>query len=293
MDKIIKFSIVIPTFNRAGLLKQCIDSIIAQTYQVWEAIIVDNYSTDNTEQLVKSYNDERIIYIKNHNYGIISISRNKAIDMSTGTWICFLDSDDSWLPNKLEELHRYVNKYDLVYHGYQSKQKQFILQRTKNYFYRIKENTVNYVIQRGNPLCPSCVGLSRDLLGDTRFDESKDLKAVEDYDFFLQILAKKPRIKYVKKALTKYDMNGCSHSEDVIENDYKILNKWKGIITEEEMSEALLIVENRRAWYYRSIKDYSKARNHFRNVMNSKIPQKKKNAFIEYLKTYILQLLKM
>lgn len=293
MTNTIKFSIVIPTYNRAVLLNQCLKSIIAQTYNNWEAIIVDNFSVDNTEQIVNSFNDSRIKFVKNHNHGIISVSRNKAIEMSIGNWICFLDSDDSWLPNKLAELHKYVNKYDLVYHGYQINQKQFLLQRTRNYFYRIKENTVNYVIQRGNPLCPSCVGLSRDLLGDTRFDESKDLKAVEDYDFFLQILAKRPRIKYIKKALTKYDMNGCSHGEDVIGNDYKILNKWKGIISEEEMSEALLIIENRRAWYYRSIKDYPKARKHFRNVMNSIIPQKKINAFIEYLKTYILQLLKM
>ena len=60
------FSIVIPTYNRGNLIGRCIDSIISQTYTNWEAIIVDNYSEDNTEEIVMSYNDERIRFIKNH-----------------------------------------------------------------------------------------------------------------------------------------------------------------------------------------------------------------------------------
>ena len=68
----ILFSIVIPTYNRANLIKRCIESVINQTYQNWEAIIVDNYSEDNTEEIVSSFNDERIRFYKNHNYGVIA-----------------------------------------------------------------------------------------------------------------------------------------------------------------------------------------------------------------------------
>lgn len=60
----ILFSIVIPTYNRANLIKRCIESVINQTYQNWEAIIVDNYSEDNTEEIVSSFNDERIRFYK-------------------------------------------------------------------------------------------------------------------------------------------------------------------------------------------------------------------------------------
>ena len=102
------FSIVIPTYNRGNLIGRCIDSIIAQTYTNWEAIIVDNYSDDNTEEVVLSYKDDRIRFIKNHNYGVIAVSRNKALDMAKGDWICFLDSDDAWFPNKLQEIKNYL-----------------------------------------------------------------------------------------------------------------------------------------------------------------------------------------
>ena len=61
------FSIVIPTYNRGDLIGRCLDSIISQTYTNWEAIIVDNFSEDNTEQVVLSYQDDRIRFIKNHN----------------------------------------------------------------------------------------------------------------------------------------------------------------------------------------------------------------------------------
>ena len=70
------FSIVIPTYNRATLIRRCLDSVIVQTYTNWEAIIVDNFSEDNTEEIVLSYKDDRIKFIKNHNYGVISVSRN-------------------------------------------------------------------------------------------------------------------------------------------------------------------------------------------------------------------------
>lgn len=110
----ILFSIVIPTYNRANLIKRCIESVINQTYQNWEAIIVDNYSEDNTEEIVSSFNDERIRFYKNHNYGVISVSRNFALDNSNGHWICFLDSDDSLgHPISWNKFLPYLNHFDI------------------------------------------------------------------------------------------------------------------------------------------------------------------------------------
>ena len=287
------FSIVIPTYNRAELLKRCLDSVVAQTFTDWEAIVVDNYSEDNTEEVVLSYNDDRIRYLKNHNHGIIAVSRNKALDLAKGDYICFLDSDDAWLPQKLEIMKRYVGKYDLIYHGFRMDlPKKYPFQRMNNYFYEIKESSVSYVIQRGDPICPSCSCLSAKLLGDTRFDESEKFKAVEDYDFFLQIIFKPPRIKYLRKALTIYDMNGCSHNADVIERDDAILEKWSSLLSEQEICEFKLITDNRRAWYFRSVGDYDQAKAFFKNVMNSKILSKRTMAYVEYLKSIILQIIR-
>ena len=75
------FSIVIPTYNHGHLIKRCLDSIVAQTYIHWEAIVVNNYSNDNTVEIVESYRDPRIRLVNNANHGIIAVSRNKGIEL--------------------------------------------------------------------------------------------------------------------------------------------------------------------------------------------------------------------
>lgn len=96
-------SIILPTYNRAHLLSRAIQSVLDQTYQDFELIIVDDGSTDNTEEIVKSFNDERIKYIwQGENKGV-SAARNTGIKMAKGKYIAFQDSDDEWMPEKLEK----------------------------------------------------------------------------------------------------------------------------------------------------------------------------------------------
>lgn len=289
MNENILFSIIIPTYNRGSLLKRCLDSVLAQTYQNWEAIIVDNYSEDDTEAIVKAYSDPRIIYIKNHNYGIISVSRNKALDLCKGDWVAFLDSDDSWCPSKLAVMRKYCGEYDLIYHGFRmGMPRRYLFQNLNNYFYEIKESRLGYMIERGDAISPSCSCISRAFIGDSRFEERADFRAVEDYDFFLQIIDKGPRIKYLRQALTIYDMSGCSHGDDVLERELHILQKWADKLTEQEKQEFLMNIDIRKAWYLRSIHDYSGARASFKKVMKSHIFKKRWNAMIEYIKCYLL-----
>ena len=94
-------SIIIPTFNRAKLLARSLRSILNQNYEEWEVIIIDNFSEDNTEQIIRGFKNKKIIYKKFHNNGSIAKSRNEAIKISTGNYIAFLDSDDWWKPYKL------------------------------------------------------------------------------------------------------------------------------------------------------------------------------------------------
>lgn len=94
-------SIVTPTYNRADFIKYTIESALAQTYPNFEMLIIDDGSTDITEDVVSRYQDTRIIYEKQANKGQ-SVARNRAIEKSRGEFICFLDSDDIWFPNKLE-----------------------------------------------------------------------------------------------------------------------------------------------------------------------------------------------
>lgn len=110
-----KISVIIPTYNREKYLGKCIESILNQTLNDFEMIIIDDGSTDNTELLVSSYNDFRIHYIKRKNHGIGS-SRNHGIDIAKGEYITFVDSDDYVAPSFLEEMYNkaFLEQLDIV-----------------------------------------------------------------------------------------------------------------------------------------------------------------------------------
>ncbi|MGI6204393.1 MAG: glycosyltransferase family 2 protein [Anaerovoracaceae bacterium] len=96
-------SIIMPSYNTAGFIAESIRSVQDQTCENWELIIVDDCSTDNTDDVVSEFlGDERIRYIKNEKNCGAAISRNRALRAARGRWIAFLDSDDLWLPRKLE-----------------------------------------------------------------------------------------------------------------------------------------------------------------------------------------------
>lgn len=276
----IKFSIVIPTYNRADLLERCLKSVLAQSYTNWEAIVVDNYSDDNTEDVVKSLNDDRILFVKNHNYGVIAVSRNKALDMISGDWICFLDSDDCWLPNKLERMLAYTEDYDLIYHGYKKNiSRTKLFQKLNVYFYEIKEPYIPYTLLRGDPINPSCSCVSKRLIGNTRYSEEKELTACEDYDFFLRLLEKKPRVKYLKEILTLYDVGGCSHNEKASLRDLEIFKRWDHYLNDEEKKELAFQTVQRKADFYRSVSRFSEAIPLYKDLFKSSMFSKKIRAF--------------
>ena len=111
-------SIVIPTYNHEAFLGAALSSVVNQTYTNWEAIVVNNFSTDGTEALVHSFNDPRIKLVNFHNNGIIGAARNQGINLAINPFVAFLDSDDTWLPTKLEKcVAALTNGADLVCHG--------------------------------------------------------------------------------------------------------------------------------------------------------------------------------
>ena len=114
-------SIIMPSYNTAPYIAESIQSVIDQTYKDWELIIVDDCSTDNTDEVITSLHDERIRYFKNKKNGGAAVSRNKALRKAKGKWIAFLDSDDLWNPKKLEKQIEFMkeNGYDFSYTNYE------------------------------------------------------------------------------------------------------------------------------------------------------------------------------
>ena len=105
-------SIIMPSYNTGRFISETIESVLAQSYSNWELIIVDDCSTDNTDEVIEDYiSDDRIKYIKNDKNSGAAISRNRALREAKGKWIAFLDSDDLWEAQKLEKQITFMENY--------------------------------------------------------------------------------------------------------------------------------------------------------------------------------------
>lgn len=112
MDELV--SIIMPSYNTANYIAASIQSVLDQTYQNWELLLVDDCSTDNTDAVIAPFlSDTRIRYLKNEKNSGAAISRNRALREAKGRWVAFLDSDDLWYPTKLEAQLRFMQE-----HGY-------------------------------------------------------------------------------------------------------------------------------------------------------------------------------
>jgi teichuronic acid biosynthesis glycosyltransferase TuaG len=115
-----KVSVIIPMYNSSKYIKECVQSVLNQTYKNIELIIVDDMSSDNSVEIVEQFKDDRIKLIKlSKNVGA-ALARNKGIDNATGEYICFLDSDDYWVLDKLERQVKFIeeNDYAFIYSDY-------------------------------------------------------------------------------------------------------------------------------------------------------------------------------
>ncbi len=113
-------SVIMPSYNTAEYIADSINSVLNQTYTNWELIIIDDCSSDNTDEIVSQFDDKRIRYLKNDRNSGAAVSRNRALREAKGKWIAFLDSDDLWTPDKLEKQIRFMeeNSYAFSYTNY-------------------------------------------------------------------------------------------------------------------------------------------------------------------------------
>lgn len=202
------FSIVIPTYNHGYLIGRCLQSVINQTFTNWEVIIVNNYSIDNTIDIVNTFSDTRINLINFNNNGVIGASRNVGIRSSKADWIAFLDSDDWWYPNKLSICSKHLNNGDILYHDLHIINQNGIKYR-KAKGRKLRIPAFNDLMTNGNPLATSSVIIKKDILNSVNlFDENKMLIGVEDFDLWLRISREKGKFYYIEKTLGAYWVGG-------------------------------------------------------------------------------------
>ena len=209
-------SIVIPTYNRSEKLKRALESIIAQTFSNWEVIIVDNSSTDNTDEMLDGFNNYPIRVFKIRNNGIIAASRNLGIRESVGEWIAFLDSDDWWHSNKLEVVvDNLSSNSDLYYHDLQVIKNHSMLSFYKKIINSCQVKTPIYdnLIKFGNVIGNSSVVVRKSLIIKINgLSENPNLVACEDYDCWLRLSKITDNFKYIPEVLGFYEINKLNTS---------------------------------------------------------------------------------
>ncbi len=232
-------SIITSTYNNANFISQAIKSVLAQTYDNWEMIIVDDGSSDETEDVVKRFKDSRIHYFFLKHSGIPAISRNIGIRHSRGEFIAFLDADDKWLPLKLEMQVAFLRanpEIALVY----GLSKTFGLISTDTYLKSGFSDKIFYKLIESNFIPCLTVMIRSSVLQDVGiFDEDEEIKFAEDWELWLRI-SRKHSIGFIPEVLGYYRVHktGHSHSESQIQRATKVLEKInrKGWINDENVS---------------------------------------------------------
>ena len=202
-------SIIMPSYNTGRFIAESIDSVIAQTYTNWELIIVDDCSSDNTDEVVSKYTDKRIRYIKNEKNSGAALSRNRAIREAQGEWVAFLDSDDLWKPEKLDKMLSFMqdNRYLFAYHDFEKIDENSEL--LKVYVTGPKIVTKRKMYHYGYPGCLTFMYHAKEI----GLIQIKDIRKNNDYAILLK-LCKKADCYLLPENLALYRVRGKSIAHD-------------------------------------------------------------------------------
>lgn len=216
-----QISVIIPTFNRSSTLLRAIDSVLKQSFLDFDLWVVDDGSTDSTQELVTALNHPKIKYIKTKNMGV-SAARNIAIERSTSPWKAFLDSDDEWLVDRLQSqmdlLHN--NPTLKIIHG------EEIWIRNGVRVNQMKKHAKcgGWIFTKCLPLClisPSAVLIHQDIFSDVGLF-NPDFTVCEDYDLWLRI-THKYEVGFVEWPIIKK----YGGHEDQLSAKFKAMDYWR------------------------------------------------------------------
>lgn len=179
---------IIPTYNRAHLIKDVIESVLAQTNPVYEVLVCDDASSDNSEDIVRHFSDSRIKWIPGTRGGCPAIPRNRGLELAKGDWIAFLDSDDLWHPKKLESQLHEANRVGTkaictnairVIPG--------LIESTPYFTSYQRQICFKDLLATNLIICSSAVVHKEVIQRVGRFSEGLNFRGIEDYAYWLKV----------------------------------------------------------------------------------------------------------
>lgn len=202
-----EISVVLTTYMLAKYIRATIDSVLKQTFNNYELIIIDDGSTDNTEGEILKFKDKRIKYIRQEHSGLPAKVRNKGIEIATGRLIAFFDGDDIWYPKKLESCLEAFNKdstIDILCHDLSLLRTSDGKILRRSFFGPYQDDMHRQLLLEGNALATSSTIMKRSIFSEDGYSFSEDerLFSVEDYDLWLRLTkSKRYRFFYLPEIL--------------------------------------------------------------------------------------------
>lgn len=215
-DRPPKVSVVIPTYNRSNLVKRAMQSVLDQDYRDLELIVVDDASTDDTEEQVRSIVDHRIRYIRQSRNQDVSAARNRGMREARGEYIAFLDSDDEWLPNKLtlqvEKFEQLPPSYGALYTGTETKYEDGSIYHFNP---RFKGDVLGKLLTENiTDKGSASVIIRKNVIRVVGFFDEK-IPAMEDYDYWIRI-ARYYKFDYIEQPLIRYHQDRRSDQRSLL-----------------------------------------------------------------------------
>ena len=210
-------TVVIPTYNQAHFLNESLQSVCSQTFTDWEAVVINNFSDDDSHAVVEAFDDRRICLVNFRNNGIIGASRNYGISLARGQYLAFLDSDDIWFPDKLAVCVSWLNKgFGLVCHGL-----RWFGRRERDQFYGpARYASFDAMLYKGNCIATSATVVQKELVESVgMFSEDLKIVTAEDYHLWLKLAKNGVRVDFINQILGGYRFHAANTGTTIKQAD--------------------------------------------------------------------------
>lgn len=207
------FSIVIPLYNKERLITRTLKSVLDQTFTQYEVLIVDDGSTDNSLNMVKSLKDTRIRILSKQNGGVSS-ARNFGIKNAKNSWIAFLDADDLWHPNHLQETYKAINGNKKLFWVFSN----FVISGNGNENIVNKVNYNGYIadvldfLNEGGMIQTSCTCIKTNVFENDNFLFNEKVRTSEDRELWYKLALNYPNVFFNRHVLNSYIVDKTSNS---------------------------------------------------------------------------------